>query len=175
MKRFFILGIVAVALLLAAYGGITLYDEYLRFGRMWETPAVRPHETPLPGMAPGSIPVTGGEAVLRTREAHLLEDPNPDRDMKRLFAGKIAYTRYCVHCHGQALDGQGTVGQSFSPLAQDLKSPEIQGQKDGMLFAGISYGKNRMPPLASTVSVSERWEVIHFLRAAASGRIPMGP
>jgi mono/diheme cytochrome c family protein len=174
MKRLAVLGIAVCVVLLAAYAGITLYDRYFRFGRMWETPAVKPHETPLPVMPRGNVPVDGGEAVFRIQEAHQLENPDPDRSRKRRFAGKTAYIRYCIHCHGNALDGQGTVGQSFSPLARDLKSPRIQEQKDGQWFYSISYGKNRMPALATTVSIPERWDIVVYLRAAAAGQI-QGP
>ncbi len=167
MKRVAFLGLVVFAVLAAGYGGITVYDEYLRFGRMWETPAVRPHEAPLSGMEPGSIPVDGGEARLRIAEPTHLMNPDDDRSLKKIFEGKKTYTWYCVHCHGKALDGQATVGQSFSPLPKNLKSPRVQEQSDGMLFKSISYGKDRMPALATTVSVPERWGVILYLRAAA--------
>lgn len=164
MKRLIVLGAFVGVLLLAAYGGITLYDEYLSLGRMWETPAVKPHEMPIQGLRRGSVPAKGGEAAWRTRGAGELENPNPDRSAKRVFEGRTAYARYCIHCHGKALDGQGTVGQSFSPLPQDLRSPQIQDQSDGALFFTISYGKNRMPALATTLSVPERWDVIVYLR-----------
>ncbi len=164
MKRLIVLGTVVCVLLLAAYGGITLYDEYFPFGRMWETPAVKPHEIPIQGMRRGSVPATGGEAVWRTRGSGELENPDPDRSAKRVFSGRTAYVRYCIHCHGKALDGQGTVGQSFSPLPRDLRSPRIQDQSDGALFFTVSYGKNRMPALAATLSVPERWDVIVYLR-----------
>ncbi len=168
MKRLIVLGIAVSVILVAAFAGITVYDEYMRFGRMWETPAIRPHETPLLVMGKESIPVDGGEAALRARGAKNLENPDPDRSMKRVFAGKAAYTRYCIHCHGKDLEGQATVGQSFSAPAMDLKSPQIRDQKDGLLFSSISYGKNRMPTLATTVSVPERWDIIVYLRAAAA-------
>jgi mono/diheme cytochrome c family protein len=168
MKRLIVLGIAVSVILAAAYAGITVFDEYMRFGRMWETPAIRPHETPLLVMGKESIPVDGGEAVLRAGGAEKLENPDRDRSMKRVFAGKAAYTRYCIHCHGKDLKGQATVGQSFSAPAMDLKSPQIRDRKDGMLFSSISYGKDRMPPLATTVSVPERWDIIVYLRAAAA-------
>lgn len=175
MKRLLILAVVLCGVLAVAYAGITLYDARLPFGRMWETPAVKPHEAPLPVMPKGSVPVFGGEALLRSKGPEHLEDPVSDRSLKRIFAGKRVYGRYCIHCHGKRLDGRGTVGQSFSPLPRDLKSPHVRDLKDGTLFYRISYGKARMPALAATVSVAERWDVIVYLRAVAAGKVMAGP
>jgi len=141
MKRLAVLGIAFSVILSIAYAGITLYDEYLSFGRMWETPAVKPHEEPLLVMAEGTVPVDGGEAALRVGQGDRLEDPDPDRSMKRMFAGKTVYDRYCIHCHGKALDGQGTVWQSFSPLAQDLggTAPISRGKRASGLLRPALY------------------------------------
>ncbi len=64
MKRLIILAGFISVLLITAYGVITLYDHHLKFGRMWETPAVRPHEEPMLIMEDGVIPFKGGEAQL---------------------------------------------------------------------------------------------------------------
>ena len=65
MKRIIILAGFVVAVLTAGYLVITVYDENLTAGRMWETPAVRPHEQKLQIMETGVIPFDGGEALFK--------------------------------------------------------------------------------------------------------------
>ena len=44
---------------LGAYHALMFYDNNFRYGRMRETPAVKPHEEPLILMEAGVVPVTG--------------------------------------------------------------------------------------------------------------------
>jgi hypothetical protein len=44
-------------------------------GRMWETPAIKPHENPIPVMAAGSVPVNGGEALFRANRRRSRSTP----------------------------------------------------------------------------------------------------
>ena len=44
MKRIAILVLLASILATTGYAVLTIYDKHLTVGRMWETPAVRPHE-----------------------------------------------------------------------------------------------------------------------------------
>ena len=66
MKRISILVLVIATILTAAYTAITLYDQNLKVGRMWETPAVRPHEQTLHVMKTGVIPADGGEMLYKS-------------------------------------------------------------------------------------------------------------
>ena len=66
MKRISILIFLVAVVLTTVYTVLTLYDENLQVGRMWETPAVRPYEKPMLIMEKSVIPVHGGEAVLKT-------------------------------------------------------------------------------------------------------------
>ena len=68
MVRIMCVALIACAVALGAYAVITLYDETLQVGRIWETPAVKPHEQPIPVMANMSVPFTGGELLYRTAE-----------------------------------------------------------------------------------------------------------
>lgn len=170
MKRLTVVFLTISAILAAGYAGITLYDEGLRYGRMWETPAVKPHEEPVFIMEKGTVPIEGGEALFRAAKREGVSSPFEKASPAAFLAGEKGYLNHCVHCHGKCLDGKGTVGQSFSPLAKDLRDSQIQGQTDGQLFNTISYGKWRMPSLASTVAADDRWLVIFYLRSAAVDR-----
>jgi mono/diheme cytochrome c family protein len=167
MIRIAALGLIVSTIALIAFGVITLYDYKLSVGRMWETPAIKPHEIPIPVMAPGSVPVKGGEALYRAAAAEDLEPPFSLSDPAVVSAGKIAYQRYCFQCHGPNFDGYGTVGQSFAPPPGDLRSDKIQNMPVGQLFKEISYGipGGRQPALATTMTVEERWQSIALVKS----------
>jgi len=156
-----------VVVSVAGYAALNLYDDWFPFGRMWQTPAVRPLENPQLAATTQSVPLTGGEAVyLATAPEQLVAPLNLD-DPQTVERGETVYKTYCLQCHGLNHDGYGTVGQSFSPLPGDLQSPRAQSLAPGVLFAEISYGtpNGRQPPLATTVTAADRWRVIAYIRS----------
>ena len=165
MKKVLIV-LIPIVILVGAHYGLTLLDEVLTVGRMWETPAVRPHEQPIPIMTENIVPVTGGEAVFRAAAGADLKSPLPNKSAG-VAKGKNAYFLFCAQCHGKRHDGNGTVGQSFAPLPGDLRSPHIQSLPDGVIFKEISYGKpgGRQPPLATTIAIMDRWNIVAYLKS----------
>ena len=166
MKKLLILIVVGLAGY-GAYKAFIFYDNEFKYGRMWETPAVRPHEEPLLTMDPGVTPVDGGEAALKAAPAESLRSPLAQVDEDVLDRGKKQYATYCAQCHGTNYDGNGTVGQSFHPLPGDLRSPKVQSMSDGALFKEISYGKpgGRQPALATTIAALDRWHIIAYVKS----------
>ncbi|MFO7686346.1 MAG: cytochrome c [Desulfobacterales bacterium] len=167
MKKLIALVIAAVAVGMI-YGVLMYYDNNFPFGRMRETPAVRPHENPLPIMEAGLVPVHGGEALYRAANPAELTSPHSSRDPKVVEAGAGLYFTFCQQCHGVNHDGNGTVGQSFAPLPTDLRSPKVQPQSEGVLFQHISYGfggSGRQPALATTIFVDDRWRIVAYVKA----------
>ena len=134
---------------------------------MWETPAVRPHEQPLLIMEPGVVPFGGGEAEYRNAKAEDLLSPFKNEDPEVVASGKSLYFTYCAQCHGKYHDGNGTVGQSFSPLPSDLQSDKVQSLPQGVLFKEISYGvpDGRQPELATTIEIMDRWRIIAYIKS----------
>ncbi len=63
MTRILALAVIVAVAGLALYGGVTLFDETLQVGRMWETPGIKPHEKPIPVMAVGSVPWSEAGAI----------------------------------------------------------------------------------------------------------------
>lgn len=167
MKRIVVLAGFVAVVLTAVYTVITLYDENMRVGRMWETPAVRPHEEKLLIMKPGVIPFDGGEAEYRNAKAEDLVSPFKNDDSNVVASGKLLYVIYCAQCHGKYHDGNGTVGQSFHPLPSDLQSDKVQSLPQGTLFKEISYGvpNGRQPALATTIEVMDRWRIIAYVKS----------
>ena len=167
MKRIVILAVFVAVVLTAAYTVITLYDENMKVGRMWETPAVRPHEQQLLIMEPGVVPFGGGEAEYRNAKAEDLISPFKNDDPNVVASGKLLYFTYCAQCHGKYHDGNGPVGQSFHPLPGDLQSDKVQSLPQGTLFKEISYGvpNGRQPALATTIEMMDRWRIIAYVKS----------
>jgi mono/diheme cytochrome c family protein len=167
MKKIIGFFIVVAIVLYGAYEALMYYDNNFRYGRMRETPAVRPHEYPLLKMEAGIVPVSGGEAIYRSTPGADLKSPLNAADPSVITRGKAVYLTYCAQCHGFNYDGKGAVGQSFQPLPTDLRSSEVQSKPEGELFQTVSYGVpgKRQPALQTTVTIDDRWHVIAFMKS----------
>jgi mono/diheme cytochrome c family protein len=137
------------------------------YGRMWETPAVRPHEEEILVMPEGSVPFDGGEEILKATPAIDLKSPVDQDDLSIPEQGNSLYFTFCAQCHGRHYDGHGTVGQSFAPLPTDLRTVKVQSLSEGELFKEISYGvpNGRQPALASTIDVYDRWQIVAHVKS----------
>jgi mono/diheme cytochrome c family protein len=167
MKKLMLLIMLSV-IVWAGYAALMAYDRYFPYGRMRETPAIRAHEKPLPVMEAGTVSVAEPEAVYQAMEGRQLRSPVLPFDSKAVPAGRAVYGTYCLQCHGRDYDGNGTVGQSFAPLPANLRTSQVQGMADGVLFQHISYGagrNSRQPALATTLRIVDRWNVIAYIKS----------
>ena len=167
MKKIIGFLIVAVIVILAAYHLLIYYDTNFRYGRMRETPAVRPYEEPLLIREAGLVPVNGGEAIYRGSAGMDITSPINMTQTAVIARGKAVYLIYCAQCHGHNHDGKGTVGQSFAPLPTDLRSDKVQNSPAGVLFKNVSYGvpDGRQPPLHATITMEDRWKVVAYVKS----------
>ena len=167
MIRIACIGLIACVVALAVWGAITVYDANMSAGRMWKTPAIKPHEKPIPVMAPHTVPFDGGEALYRQADPGQLQSTFALDRAEVINAGKTGYRHFCIHCHGKNHDGMGTVGQSFAPLPGDLRSEKVQIMPVGQMFQEISYGVpgGRQPALAGTIAVDNRWEIVAYVKS----------
>jgi mono/diheme cytochrome c family protein len=159
--------IILVAFVWAVYAALMAYDKYFPYGRMRETPAVRPYETPLLVMDAETVSAADPEAGYRAMETCELHSPVLPGDAGAIARGEVVYGIFCRQCHGREFDGNGTVGQSFAPLPTDLRSFRVQELADGMLFQHISYSAGsqaRQPALATTLQIRDRWSVIAYIK-----------
>ena len=81
--------------------------------------------------------------------------------------GKKIYTQYCVTCHGSKGKGDGIAAPGLSKPPADHTSDFVQKQTDGALFWIISQGNNPMPTYRTTLSETQRWQVVNFIRTLA--------
>ena len=140
MKKIVLIGVAAVVVGYIAYEAVMYYDNEFIYGRMRETPAIRPYEEPMLIMESDLVPVSGGEAIFSTMDGKKLKSPYPEVNTAMITQGKKGYFTYCAQCHGKYHDGKGTVGQSFAPLPGDLRAQKVQALPEGIIFQEISYG-----------------------------------
>ena len=137
------------------------------YGRMNDQEDVKTYERKMPAMDKRTMPVKDGFATLSHANPQSLKNPLSYSD-KSVGHGRLAYKYFCAQCHGQGLDGRGTVGQSFVPLPADLASLAVQSQSDGELYAKVRLGFKRHPKLFTTISAEDAWAVIIYMRSVRS-------
>lgn len=94
-----------------------------------------------------------------------------------LKAGQKGYNTFCAACHG--LDGNAANGFVASTKAHPERlngAPSVNGvnvlrMTDGDLYHIITVGRNRMQQNAAQLPSSERWAVVHYLRALARATV----
>ena len=89
--------------------------------------------------------------------------------MANSFSWRALFETYCSPCHGHTGAGDGTVSNYFGAIP-DLTSGEEQRHGDGWFYATITNGTDRMPRYAHELTPGERWQIVHFLRAAGAAR-----
>jgi mono/diheme cytochrome c family protein len=124
-------------------------------------PSYRPMEDPLLPPA-GSIPVEGAISI-----PGMGMPQNPTiADEASLSRGAELFAINCQMCHGIAGEGNGPIAPflvDYKPA--DLSSEVVQSKSDGSFFLTISNGlADKMPALNENLTVSERWDVVNFLR-----------
>lgn len=84
--------------------------------------------------------------------------------------GKELFGIYCIHCHGEKGDGQGTVVTNSN---EKYPSPGAYRTDlyAGEIFYTITYGKNAMGAHASQLNPIERWKVVYHVESLI-GRTP---
>ncbi len=77
--------------------------------------------------------------------------------------GMELYNRYCVACHGGAGQGDGAVGQVFLGVPS-YSQGRVKDLSEGHIFHTITYGKGRMMPHGSQVSIQNRWKIVQYVQ-----------
>ena len=78
--------------------------------------------------------------------------------------GKKVYARLCVTCHGDKGKGDGIAAPGLSKPPADHSSAFVQMQTDGALYWIISNGNLPMPAYQTTLTPTQRWQVINYIR-----------
>lgn len=129
---------------------------------MWDTPAVRPFEAPMPPRVEGTVQVARESWTFEAARQALEHIPAG----QRVARAAQAYRRYCHHCHGARGDGRSIVGESFGTRPPDLRSKEPQMEQEEF-FEYIREGGGEMLPLGTTLSPLEVLLTIEHMRSLA--------
>jgi copper transport protein len=92
--------------------------------------------------------------------------PNSDS----VAAGQTIFTATCAPCHGTGGKGDGPIGATLNPRPADLTQHAIPGvHTDAQLYEWITNGfpGSRMPAFKSTLSDTDRWNIVNFIRTLA--------
>lgn len=130
-----------------------------------ENPPRMPVKGTIPrGFKHVSVPETIEEAGVK------LQNPLK-RDRATLERGQKYFNVYCIVCHGQYGEGNGTIVPKY-PQPPSLQSDKIRTYPDGKIFHIISKGQNLMPSYAEQIDPDTRWAIIHYVRALQKAKNP---
>jgi len=98
-------------------------------------------------------------------EAAGAELKNPvELNEQSLARGKAVYEIYCVVCHGEKGDGQGSIVQTGAFPPVNPYSTLLKDKAEGKMFHSITYGRNLMGSYSPLVSVEDRWKTIYYIQ-----------
>ena len=123
----------------------------------------------MPERAAGSVTVTTPDRLPSAAKAGDLKNPLLPSAVN-LAAGTVYYHYYCVFCHGEKGDGNGPVGNSYTPRPADLRSRRIAGYSDGQLLRAMLTGLGHEPVLGRVVAPGHRWQLALFVRSLQQAR-----
>lgn len=116
------------------------------------------------GHSPYPFSVEEVEAASRQR------NPLP-RTKANFMRGQDRYNTYCIVCHGPAGEGDGFIVPKF-PRPPSLQSDKVRDYSDGRIFHIVTMGQNLMPSYARQIPISDRWAIVHYLRALYRAKHP---
>jgi len=100
---------------------------------------------------------------------------NPfEADEKNMAEGKRLYTNFCMHCHGETGQGDGSLiatGKFPPPPSYSTgvssRGGNMRDLTDGKIYHTITYGVNLMGPHANIVNPDERWKITMYVHELA--------
>jgi mono/diheme cytochrome c family protein len=91
-------------------------------------------------------------------------------DKANFEKGAAVFTRFCIHCHGEKGEGNGSMTETAGGKYPVV--PSYQSRADlpyGKMYHSIMYGKGLMGSHASQLSPLERWQVILYVKSLMKG------
>lgn len=162
-RRFFIfwgvvIGVVAIGGLIQTliwYDVIKIYFP----SQMVEQESVAYEQGPRLAVPADSVPIQG--PVLINGQPASQPIASSPASVQR---GAVLYDIHCKLCHGATGVGNGPLAAFFNPKPFDLTSSNVQNLPDSEIFLVITQGRGQMPSLAENLLISERWDVINYVR-----------
>lgn len=87
--------------------------------------------------------------------------------------GKVIYTKFCLHCHGETGQGDGKVITEGGHPPPGAYNGPLKDLPEGKMFHTLTYGKGMMGSHAGQLNKEERWTVIQYVKfLQAGGKMP---
>ena len=84
--------------------------------------------------------------------------------------GKVIYTKFCLHCHGEKGEGDGGVVVNGKYPPPPSYTAALKDLPEGKIFHSLVYGKNlAMGSHASQLNKEERWLVTRYVQYLQNG------
>jgi mono/diheme cytochrome c family protein len=95
--------------------------------------------------------------------------PNPvPVNANTIALGQKLYIGNCFTCHGSSGKGDGPGAAALEKRPADLGARiKATGEADGELFWKISEGRSPMITWKTTLSETQRWELVNYIRTFA--------
>jgi mono/diheme cytochrome c family protein len=94
--------------------------------------------------------------------------PNPvAANASALALGQKLYVGNCMMCHGQSGRGDGPGAAALEKKPADLTARVKGGATDGELFWKISEGRSPMISWKGSLSETQRWELVNYIKSLA--------
>jgi mono/diheme cytochrome c family protein len=112
-----------------------------------------------------------GAATTWTAPASAKDVKNPvPATPKSIAAGKEIYEENCLMCHGEKGTGDGIAAQSLNVKPADFADAKLmKTETDGSLFWKMSNGRGPMPGWKGTLSDTQRWQLVNYIRTFSKG------
>ncbi len=190
MKKLSVITVVALSIAIWGCSGIQrkpsrVYMPDMAYSRAYETYAstanldslgIHYDKKPVPGtiMRGDFLPFPLGQDKPGDTTNYILakQVPNPVQalDSVKMKEAERLYLVNCGICHGMKLDGNGPLYNGGNgPFAAAPKNlvgdAAVLAMPDGQMFYSISYGKGQMGAYAPQLSTTQRWMVIHYIKA----------
>ena len=68
-------------------------------------------------------------------------------------------------CHGAVGNGIGSLTAAYGAKPANLQAEQFRQYPDGKIYWAIVNGKNAMPAHAADLTETQRWAVVHYVRA----------
>jgi mono/diheme cytochrome c family protein len=115
----------------------------------------------------GAKQAKNGEGWSLPANAKEAKNPTP-ATAESIAKGQNLYKKSCELCHGEKGDGSGQMASILTKKPSNLTDKKAMAKfTDGELFWMITKGKLPMPTFEKTITATDRWHIVNFVRSLA--------